>query len=80
MKIFIKVSTEAFVERFNKLFGGERILCLNGNLYGISNKKENKVINVIKFKNIYIFAACVENSYLSLSDSLWTRFSVICVR
>ena len=75
-----QVSTEVF-ERFNELFGGERILSLNEDIYGtyFSEKKENKVINVKKFPKMYIFATCPENSYLSLSDSVLSRFSVICV-
>ena len=78
-----QVSTEVF-ERFNELFGGERILSLNEDIYGTffsENKenKENKIINVKKINNIYIFATCPENSYLSLSDSVLSRFSVVCV-
>ena len=78
-----QVSTEVF-ERFNELFGGERILSLNEDIYGTffsedENKKENKIINVKKFTKFYIFATCPENSYLSLSDSVLSRFSVIYV-
>ena len=78
-----QVSTEVF-ERFNELFGSERILSLNEDIYGTffsenDKAEENKIIDVKKINNLHIFAVCPENSYLSLSDSILSRFSVICV-
>ena len=75
-----QVSTEVF-ERFNELFGGERILSLNEDIYGtlFSENEKNKIIHVKNINNFHIFATCPENSYLSLSDSILSRFSVICI-
>ena len=81
-----EVSTEIF-ERFNELFGTERVLSLNEDIYGTlykSNNPEyklnNKSIDLRLIDNIYIFATCPENSFQSLSESITSRFSVICVK
>jgi hypothetical protein len=75
-----EVSTEIF-ERFNELFGSERILSLNEDIYGTLFKKQNgitdKSINLNIYTNYYIFATCPENSFQSLSESIISRFSVI---
>jgi len=77
-----EVSTEIF-ERFNELFGSERILSLNEDIYGtlFKQKKDERAINkFIKLENnISIFATCPENSFHSLSESITSRFSVICI-
>ena len=82
-----EVSTEIF-ERFNELFGTERILSLNEDIYGTffnnpkkddNEKMTNKSINLKDDLNIFIFATCPENSFQSLSESVVSRFSVICV-
>ena len=77
-----EVSTEIF-ERFNELFGSERILSLNEDIYGTLFKQRKDEISINKFikldNNISIFATCPENSFHSLSESITSRFSVICV-
>ena len=83
-----QVSTEIF-ERFNELFGTERILSLKEDIYGTlfnnsqEGEKDKKIKKIIDLKslddNIYIIATCPENSFQSLSDSVVSRFSVICV-
>ena len=79
-----EVSTEIF-ERFNELFGSERVLSLNEDIYGtlFPSKKDkiiDRAINLKFMDKIYIFATCPENSFQSLSESITSRFSVICVR
>ena len=75
-----EVSTEIF-ERFNELFASERILSLNEDIYGtlFKNEEIDKSINLKSLNSIYIFATCPENSFQSLSESVISRFSVICV-
>ena len=77
-----EVSTEIF-ERFNELFGSERVLSLNEDIYGTLFKSENekvdKSIDLKLLGKIHIFATCPENSFQSLSESIISRFSVICV-
>ena len=75
-----EISTEIF-ERFNELFGTERILTLNEDIYGtfFDNKNQvlSKSINLKMLDNIYIFATCSENSFQTISESIISRFSVI---
>ena len=75
-----EISTEIF-ERFNELFGTERILSLNEDIYGtfFNNKNQalNKLINLKTLDNIYFFATCPENSFQTISESIISRFSVI---
>ena len=75
-----KVPTEIF-ERFNELFSSERILSLNEDIYGtfFSENTINKVIDLNQLKDVLIIATCPENSYLSLSESILSRFSILCV-
>ena len=77
-----EVSTDIF-ERFNELFGSERLLRLNEDIYGTlfdnnANHLFNKSINLKNLgKSIYFFATCPENSFQTLSESIVSRFSVI---
>ena len=74
------VSTEVF-ERFNELFGSERILSLNEDIYGtFFLENENKIIKLNDVKSVQIIATCPENSFQSLSESVLSRFTIICVR
>ena len=80
-----QVSTEVF-ERFNELFGTERILSLNEDIYQTffsEHKKEQfkQIISLKEFNynNIIFIGTCPENSFQSLSESILSRFSVICV-
>ena len=78
-----QVSTEVF-ERFNELFGTEGILTLNEDIhqtfFSEDNKtKFNQIIKLEKFNNIIFIGTCPENSFRSLSETILSRFSVICV-
>ena len=78
-----QVSTEVF-ERFNELFGTEGILTLNEDihqtLFSADNKnKFNQIIKLENFNNIIFIGTCPENSFRSLSETILSRFSVICV-
>ena len=81
-----KIATEVF-ERFNDFFGTEKILNLNEDIYGTFFKKdEDNTIDIRQIKNkydgkvdIFIIATCPDNSFQSLSESVLSRFSVVCV-
>ena len=80
-----QVSTEVF-ERFNELFGTEGILSLNEDIYQtfFSEQKKEQFKQIIKLKefndnNIIFIGTCPENSFQSLSETILSRFSVICV-
>ena len=79
-----KISTEVF-ERFNEFFGTERMLNLNEDIYGTFFPKDEdnifdiKQIEELEKKEIFIIATCPENSFQSLSESVLSRFSIICV-
>ena len=75
-----QISTEVF-ERFNELFGTEGIISLNEDIYGtfFPDTKQDKIIDLKKINNISIIATCPENSTQSLSESILSRFSIICV-
>ena len=80
-----QVSTEVF-ERFNELFGTEGILSLNEDIYQTffsENKKEQfkQIIKLEEFNNnsIIFIGTCPENSFQSLSETILSRFSLICV-
>ena len=78
-----QVSTEVF-ERFNELFGTEGILTLNEDIHQTffsedNKKKFNQIIKLEKFNNIIFIGTCPENSFRSLSETILSRFFVICV-
>ena len=80
----IDLISPGILERFNELFDTKKILSLNEDIYGTFfkklNKKENGNSKCLKYlDNINIFATCSENSFKSLSDSVLSRFSIICV-
>ena len=77
------VSTEVF-ERFNELFGTESILSLNEDIYGtfFPANSPDKIIDLKKINinpNIIIIGTCPDNSFQSISESILSRFSIICV-
>ena len=74
-----QVSTEVF-ERFNELFGTEGIKNLNEDIYGtfFPDNKFDKIIDLKKISGIVFIATCPQDSIHYISDSILSRFFVIC--
>ena len=79
-----KIATEVF-ERFNDFFGTEQILNLNEDIYGtFFTKDDDNTIDIKQIKELEniemrIIATCPENCFQSLSESVLSRFTIICV-